>query len=374
MKFAHISDLHLGKRVNGFSMIEDQRHILGEVIKALARNEIEALLIAGDIYDKTQPSAEAVALFDDFLCGVNTLGLKTFIVSGNHDSAQRIAFGANLFLKSDVYVSPVFDGKVMKIPVKDEYGCMNIYLLPYIRPSSVRAAYGVEVYDFEAALREVVLRIDLDKRQRNLIVAHQFITGAKLSDSEEMNVGGMENISAEVFQNFDYVALGHIHGAQDIVKGKIRYCGTPLKYSFSEATHKKSITVIDMRQKGEVPKIEQIPLKPLRDLREIKGTYQTITSNAKDMGKNDYIHVILTDEKEIPDAGRKLMLYYPNIMKLSYDNSRTRRRRIISPCDDKKTEKELFIDFYKSVTNSELNGKQQKYIEKIFNELKGGLE
>lgn len=163
-------------------------------------------------------------------------------------------------------------------------------------------------------------------------------------------------------------------GAQDIVKGKIRYCGTPLKYSFSEATHKKSITVIDMRQKGEIPKIEQIPLNPLRDLREIKGTYQTIISNAKDTGKNDYVHVILTDEREIPDAGRKLMLYYPNIMKLSYDNSRTRRRRIISPCDDKKTEKELFNDFYKSVTNSDLNGKQQKYIERIFDELKGGLE
>lgn len=366
MKFIHISDLHLGKRVYEFLMIEEQRDILEKILKIVKEESADAVLIAGDVYDRQVPSAEAVQLFDWFLTALARSEVYVFVISGNHDSPERLSFGAKLMERQKVYIAPVFAGRVESVTLQDEYGEICIYLLPFLRPAHVRRFYPEkEIADYEDALRVVIDELEIDAKKRNILVAHQLVTGAERSESEELSIGGLDNVSAENFKIFDYTALGHIHKPQTAGAGNIRYCGTPLKYSFSEAGHEKSVTVVDMHQKNETV-IKTVPLIPLRDMREIKGDYEELTDKKswENMKTDDYLHVILTDEDDVPEAIRKLRVIYPNIMKLDYDNKRTRSFQMVELVDkqEEKTPIQLFEEFYRLQNNQDFTDEQRAYV------------
>ena len=366
MRIIHLSDLHLGKRVNGFSMISDQRYILEQILDIIKNEQADAVFIAGDIYDKAVPSLEAVQLFDDFLVNLSKLCLKVFIVSGNHDSPERIAFASRIISESGIYLSPVYDGHIEKITVNDEFGPLNVYLLPFIKPVHVRAHYNEENIDtYTDAVRTALTHTDIDESVRNVIIAHQFVTGASRSDSEEQSVGGLDNVDACVFEAFDYVALGHIHGPQNVGNVTVRYSGTPLKYSFSEEKHEKSVTVVDMYEKGNVS-VRTVPLIPLRDMKTIKGNYMDIMSKQfyEDIKTDDYMRVILTDEEDIPDAAARIRIVYKNLMLMEYDNTRTKNNKHITGNDAGKTASpmELFSNLYKRQNNKEMTDTQKDYL------------
>ena len=317
MKFLHLSDLHIGKRVNEFSMLEDQEYILTKIINIIDDEKPDAVVVAGYVYDKSVPSAEAVQLFDDFLCRLAHRKLQVFVISGNHDSAERMAFGGRLMDISGVHMSPVYNGKVEAISLDDEFGRINFFMLPFVKPANVRRFFeDAEIESYTDAVRVAVENMNVNADERNVIVTHQFVTGAEKCESEEISVGGSDNVDASVFDAFDYVTLGHIHGPQNIGSERVRYCGTPLKYSFSEAKHKKSVTVVEMGEKGSL-EIRTVALVPKRDMREIKGTYAEITlkDNYINTNTDDYMHITLTDEEDIPDAIGKLRVIYPNLMK-----------------------------------------------------------
>lgn len=369
----HLSDLHIGKRLNEFSLLDDQSYILDEILSIAEEQKPDAVAIAGDIYDKSTPSAEAVALFDSFISRLAKLVTPVFVISGNHDSAERIAFGSSLMQTAGVYLSPVYNGESAPLKVKDEFGSVNVYMLPFIRPSDVRRRFpDDDTESFDSAFKAAVSHLNVNENERNIILAHQFITGAAAGGSESVSVGGLDNISAEVFEPFDYAALGHIHHRQNITSEKVRYCGTPLKYSFSEVNDKKTVTIANIGKKGELS-IEEVPLCPIRDLREIKGTYLEITDrNFYDkFNREDYIHVTLTDENDIPEAIGRLRAVYPNIMKLDYDNTRTRENRVVSDLADEvqRSPAELFSEFYRTCNNSELSEEQKYYIDSVIKEI-----
>lgn len=373
MRLMHLSDLHIGKRLNEFPLLDDQSYILDEILRIAEEQKPDAVAIAGDIYDKSTPSAEAVALFDSFISRLAKLVTPVFVISGNHDSAERIAFGSSLMQTAGVYLSPVYNGESAPLKVKDEFGSVNVYMLPFIRPSDVRRRFpDDDTESFDSAFKAAVSHLNVNENERNIILAHQFITGAAAGGSESVSVGGLDNISAEVFEPFDYAALGHIHHRQNITSEKVRYCGTPLKYSFSEVSDKKTVTIANIGKKGELS-IEEIPLCPIRDLREIKGTYLEITDrNFYDkLNREDYIHVTLTDENDIPEAIGRLRAVYPNIMKLDYDNTRTRENRVVSDLADEvqRSPAELFSEFYRTCNNSELSEEQKDYIDSVIKEI-----
>lgn len=400
MKFIHLSDLHLGKRVNGYSMLEDQEYILNEIKAVITAESPDAVLIAGDVYDKPVPPAEAVRLFDDFLVQLSRLGLKVFVISGNHDSPERIAFGSRLMDASGIYLSPVYDGTVTPVSLHDAYGVVDVYMLPFIKPAHVRRFYETEteqIQSYTDAMQTALSHLPLDHTHRNVLITHQFVTGSVRAESEEISVGGSDNIDASVFAPFDYVALGHLHTPQncgqtapttaadssadeqadathdtelstDTQAGapRIRYCGTPLKYSFSEAKDQKSVTVIELYEKGNLH-IHTVPLKPLHDLVELKGTYDTVTARSFYEGtswQEDYTHITLTDEEDIPDAIGKLRAIYHHLMKLDYDNKRTRSSSEITAdlAVEEKTPIQLFSDFYELQNNQPLNEEQATFL------------
>lgn len=414
MKFLHISDLHIGKRINEFSMLEDQKYILDKIITIAEREQAEGVLLAGDIYDKTVPSAEAVQVFDRFLMGLAKRKIKVFAVSGNHDSPERIAFGAELMKGKGVYLSPVYDGRVAKVALEDTYGKLYVHLLPFVKPATVR--HGLEVQQtlqqersngaepslqrersngaepsvppeggsaaepsklpesYNEAVRAVVERMEVDADQRNILVAHQFVTGASRCESEETAVGGLDNVDADLFDAFDYVALGHIHSPQHVGRDTLRYCGTPLKYSFSEAEQEKSVTVVELREKGQV-ELRQIPLTPLRDMRRIRGTYMEVMDRNFYQGTNreDYVQITLTDEEDVPDGLQRLRKVYPNLMRLVYDNARTRQSREVGAAEEleRKSELELFSDFYVLQNNQTMSAKQMELVRQLIQESMG---
>ena len=306
MKLFHLSDLHIGKRVNEFSMIEDQKYILTQILYAADQEKPDGILISGDVYDRTIPTAEAVQVFDAFLTRLSEQKIPAFIISGNHDSAERLAFGSSLMGKSGIYFSKVYDGTVEKIPMQDAYGTVWIYLLPFLRPSTIRHALperAEEVRSAADAVRIALEQTKIDEKERNVLLAHQFVTGAKRCDAEELQVGDVDQIPAELFTSFEYVALGHIHSPQKVGRETVRYCGAPLKYSFSEAGQEKSITVVELKEKGSVD-LRTIPLKPLHDLRKIRGTYLEVTAKSfyENRDCEDYLQVTLTDEEDVPDG------------------------------------------------------------------------
>lgn len=369
MKLIHLSDLHLGKRVNEFSMLEDQQYILTEILQIIDREKPDGVMIAGDVYDKSVPSAEAVALLDDFLVRLAKRDLQVFLISGNHDSPERMAFGGRLMAQSGVHLAPVYDGKVSPITLTDEYGPVNLYLLPFLKPAHVRRCFPErEILTYTDALAAAIEAMGVDPAQRNVLVTHQFVTGAARCDSEEISVGGTENVDVSVFGPFDYVALGHIHGPQQVGRETVRYCGTPLKYSFSEAKHQKSVTVVELGEKGAVS-VRTVPLTPMRDLAELRGTYEELTFRGFYDGTSyprDYVHITLTDEEDIPDAVSKLRIIYPNLMKLDYDNKRTRAGIILEGAEDQQhSPLELLEEFYEKQNGQPMGEEQRAFAKSL---------
>lgn len=336
MKFIHLSDLHLGKRVNEYSMLEDQEYILKKNINIVDAEKPDGVIIAGDVYDKSVPAAEAVQLFDNFLVQLAKRKLEVFVISGNHDSPERIAFGSRIMDASGIHMSPVYNGKIVPFSMQDEYGTVDVYMLPFIKPAHVRRFCDDEITTYTDAINSVISKLSINHGNRNILVTHQFVTGSLRSESEEISVGGSDNVDAYVFDPFDYVALGHIHSPQNCGAEHIRYCGTPLKYSFSEAKDRKSVTVIELAEKGKVS-YKTIDLVPQHDLVELKGTYDELTFRSFYEGTTwpeDYTHITLTDEEDIPDAIGKLRTVYHRLMKLDYDNRRTRSSVEISGATD----------------------------------------
>lgn len=368
MKIVHLSDLHLGKRVNEFSMLDDQTYILTKIINVIDAEKPEAVIIAGDVYDKSVPGAEAVQLFDDFLVRLSKRGLHVFVISGNHDSPERIAFGGRLMAASGIHMSPVYSGSVQPVTLTDEYGAVNFYMLPFVKPANVKRFFpDSEITGYTAAVKTAVENMKIDAGSRNVLITHQFVTGALRSDSEEVSVGGSDNVDSSAFADFDYVALGHIHRPQS-VKPNIRYCGTPLKYSFSESSDEKSVTVAELGKKGGLT-VKCVPLTPRREMVEIRGSYGDITLKSfyeNTTYPSDYVHITLTDEDDIPDAIGKLRAVYKNLMKLDYDNKRTRSGAETGCAAVEKSPLELFSDFYELQNNRPMTDGQAAYIRTVF--------
>ena len=369
MKLMHLADLHIGKRVNEISMLEDQEYILLQILQIIDEEKADAVLIAGDVYDKSVPSAEAVTLFDDFLCRLAKRKIPTLIISGNHDSPERLAFGNRLLELGGIHISPVYDGKVQSVTLTDEYGEVLFWLLPFIKPAHVKRFYPEEgIESYTDACRVAVEKMGIDPSARNVLLTHQFVTGSSTCDSEEISVGGTDNVDAVVFSGFDYVALGHIHGPQNIGSERIRYCGTPLKYSFSEAKHQKSITVVELGEKGSFD-LRTIPLTPLHDLREIRGSYDQVTAKSfyENTAVDDYLHITLTDEEDVPEAMARLRVIYPNLMKLTYDNARTRSNAVIDGAVDvrKKSPLQLFGELYEQQNNQPMSEVQNDFMREL---------
>lgn len=394
MKFLHLADLHIGKRVCEHSLIEDQKYILGEILKIVEAENPDAVLIAGDVYDKSVPSAEAVDVLDDFLVNLSATGTKTFVLSGNHDSAERIAFGGRLMAGRNVFMSPVYSGRFEPVTLKDEFGEVDVWMLPFVRPANIKACLGngeeaeaerEKITDYTSAIQMAVSKMQRTVGRRNVLLAHQFVTGAQVDEngSEEF-VGGLDNVDSYAFDGFDYVALGHIHRSQNVAKnesgvGRVRYCGTPLKYSLSEANHVKSVTVVELGNaaseigKSAELKIREIPLRPLRDVRKIEGEFtELVSSNFRDAqvgeGKSleDYIYVVLNDENDVADAAAKLRAYYPNLMTLTYNNSRTRS---VANLDfenvDRKSPSEVFGEFFKEMNNRPMDEEESDFVRDL---------
>lgn len=373
MKIMHLSDLHIGKKVNEYSMLQDQVYILKEILHIIDDEKVETVIIAGDVYDRSLPPNEALELFDEFLYQLSGRNVNVFVISGNHDSPERISYGGRMMTENKIFLSPVYDGNVKPISLNDDYGEVNFYLLPFVRPADIRRYFPDEnIENYTDAVKVAIDNMNVDFNERNILVTHQFVTGAELSESEDIIVGGTDNVSGEVFDGFDYVALGHIHREQTVGKDNIRYCGTPLKYSFSEAKNIKSVTILDFNDKGNI-EYSKIPLTPLRDMREIRGTYYELTlkSNYESTNTEDYLHITLTDEEDIPDAIGKLRSIYPNIMKLDYDNLRTRGSGTVDAIEniESKSPFELFADLFKQQNNQDMSEEQEEIMRNLIDKI-----
>ena len=370
MKFIHISDLHLGRRLYEYSLIEDQQHILHQVVAATKEHKTDGVLIAGDIYDKSIPSTEAMELFDVFLQELRKCGQKIFIISGNHDSAERVSFGADFLKNSGIYISKAYDGKSTPVTLEDEHGQVNIYLIPFVKPAIVKRYHDEDnITDYNSALEAVVAHMDVDKSKRNICMVHQFITGAIRSESEEALLGGLDNVDYQVFDDFDYVALGHIHKPQAMGRKYVRYSGSPLKYSIDEANQRKTMTLVEFGEKGHT-EISEIPFKPLHDVRRLEGTFLELTNRANyiDTAVDGYVSVTLKDEEDVPDAFRRLRVIYPNILKLDYNNKRSAKRQSVSSVSKikEKTCLEYVMELYQLQNNVDISDEQLKIVTKYW--------
>lgn len=374
MKFLHLADLHLGKRVNGFSMLEDQAHILRQILAILDDEQPDGVLIAGDVYDKSVPSVEAVELLDGFLTELRTRGVPVLLISGNHDSPERLAFGGRVMDSCGIHISPVYDGALAPVTLQDAFGPVHVWLLPFVKPAHVRRWFpDADIESYTDAVAEAVAHMDIDTAARNVLVTHQFVTGGTRSGSEELSVGGTDNVDSGVFAPFDYVALGHLHGAQHIGRETIRYAGSPLKYSFSEARQHKSVTVVTLGEKGDV-QVRTAALTPLRELREIRGSYDELTARSfyeHTTYRSDYLHLILTDEQDVFDAMSRLRTIYPYLMTLDYDNARTRAAGGMSvPAEtERRTPLELFEALYQRQNHQPMSEVQRAYIAQLMEQI-----
>ena len=374
MKFLHLADLHLGKRVNGFSMLEDQAHILRQILAILDNEQPDGVLIAGDVYDKSVPSVEAVELLDGFLTELRTRGVPVLLISGNHDSPERLAFGGRVMDSCGIHISPVYDGALAPVTLHDTFGPVHVWLLPFVKPAHVRRWFpDADIESYTDAVAEAVAHMDIDTAARNVLVTHQFVTGGTRSGSEGLSVGGRDNVDSGVFAPFDYVALGHLHGAQHIGRETIRYAGSPLKYSFSEARQHKSVTVVTLGEKGDV-QVRTVALTPLRELREIRGSYDELTARSfyeHTTYRSDYLHLILTDEQDVFDAMSRLRTIYPYLMTLDYDNARTRAAGGMSvPAEtERRTPLELFEALYQRQNHRPMSEVQRAYIAQLMEQI-----
>lgn len=405
MKFLHTSDLHIGKRVNGFSMLPDQKYILDQILAVTEQEKPEAVLIAGDIYDKAQPSAEAVRLLDEFLTQLAAKAPAVFIISGNHDSPERVDFGSRLMRERGLYIAGLFEGRMQRVQLEDAYGVVNIWMLPYVKPAVVSPWLEEPANSYDDAVRRVIGGTAMDVSERNVLAAHQFVTAMGVeperSESEAIFIGGLDNVDVSAFDNFDYVALGHLHGPQRVGRDTVRYAGSPLKYSFSEVRQKKSVTIVELEDKGTV-KQRQIPLNPLRDMRCVKGPIDELIAAEADRAAaveetqirwnfsaaseetessiaewEDYVSVTLTDKEEPYDAIGRLRAVYPNMMCLDFDRGeRMDEQGSLDGTDGaenirEKDPAELFSSFYLSQNGDEMNVEQDELMRVI---LRGAAE
>ncbi|MBR3331404.1 MAG: exonuclease SbcCD subunit D [Mogibacterium sp.] len=366
MKFIHLSDLHLGKTLGEYSLIKDQEYILGQVLELVKENGVNAVLIAGDVYDRSMPSEAAVNLLDGFISELAANEIKTFIISGNHDSEDRLEYGSRLFSSRGIHIASVFNGGLVKVSAEDEYGTINIYMLPFVKASQVRHYYpdsSIETY--EDAVRTVISKADIDWSARNILIAHQFVTGnsaPQIAGSEGasvQNVGLVEQISSEIFRDFDYVALGHLHSPQSVGYDYIRYAGSVLKYSLNEAVSSKSVPLIDIEEKGSVD-VELLPLSPLRDLRHITGRLDQLLKAENIVDPEDYMYVTLTDEEMINDVMGIVQQYYPNTIKIDYQNSHTKEIENfdIGEIVSDRSFEEIISDFYLKMYGVEISDEE----------------
>ena len=350
MKFLHLSDLHLGKRMNDVSLIDDQKYVLAQAVQTAKDEQVDAVIIAGDVYQKASPPAEAMSLFNDFLTALAELQIKVFVISGNHDSALRVSYLSALVRHAGIYISEEFDGRLQQHTVTDRYGTVTVHLLPFIKPIFVKKLFPEEqIETCQDAVAAILRHSPVDTSQRNILVCHQFVTGAETSDSEEHTVGTLDNIDSSLFSDFDYVALGHIHKPQKISRDTLRYCGSPLKYSFSEATHEKSLCIVDMQEKGNIT-LTCKPLQFLHEVRHVRGTLREILDMPY---SEDYVHVTLLDELVSPDARITVATVFPNMMTFAVENSKTSTSEEIIGAEtvENKDMLELFRDFYKLRNN-----------------------
>lgn len=373
----HLSDLHLGKSILEQSLIDDQKYILDRIVDIIVDRDVRVVLIAGDVYDKGIPSVEAVRLFSGFLGKLYKIQVQVFVISGNHDSKDRLSFGNELFAYNGVYIEGIFNGNLRSVEVEDEYGKVLIYMLPFVKPADVRRYYpDEEISSYQEAIATIIGNTKIDKNKRNIIMVHQFVTAngveVERSDSETLSLGGVDDVDVSNFSDFDYVAMGHIHRGQKLIKDTVRYAGSPLKYSFSEVNHKKSVPIIELKEKGNVS-IELVDLVPIRDMRVIKGKLENLLDKdvVSVVNVDDYISAIITDEDYVMDAMGKLRNIYKNILRLEYHNKRTAvvADRILS-CDDtdKKSEIELFSEFYKKQNNIDLDDDRLEIVKKVIKE------
>ncbi len=354
-------------------MLEDQKYILEQILELVRREAPDGVLIAGDVYDRPVPPAEAVTLLDDFLVRLSGLGTPVFLISGNHDSPERLSFAGRLMEERKIYLAPVYDGTVRPVTLTDRWGAVDVFLLPFLKPAHLRRCFPDEpIESYTDALACAIRHMDLDPARRNVLVTHQFVTGAARCDSEELSVGGSDNVDAAVFAPFDYVALGHLHGPQNVDGDRVRYCGTPLKYSFSEVRHQKSVTVVELGEKGE-RRVRTLPLTPRRDLLELRGSYQEVTGRSfyQDLDREAYVRVILADEEDVPDAVGRLRVIYPNLMRLDYDNRRTRSasREVEAVTTARKSPLELFEELYEQQNGGPMSREQRAYLAALMEDV-----
>lgn len=377
MKLLHLGDLHIGKSVCDFHMIEDQKYILGQVLDLIEKHGIDAVLIAGDVYDKSIPGEEAVRLLDWFLCRLAERNTETFLISGNHDSDERLHFGSSLFEANKIHISAKYDGTVYKRVLQDEFGKVNIYLLPFVKASQVRYFYPEEdITSYEDAVKAALAHGDIDPSERNVLVAHQFVAGKseepRLGGSEgaaTINVGAIEKIGVDCFDDFDYVALGHIHSPQKIGRDTVRYSGSPLKYSLSEADNTKSVPVVTLEEKGQVS-VDLIKLKPLRDMRHLKGRMDQLLNPKNIAAPEDYIYVTLTDDDPVDNVMGIFQQYYPNTMKILYDNAHTRevQQVDITNITQQKSYPQLISDFYRMMYGCDISDEELQMMKEAAKE------
>ena len=376
MKVLHVSDLHIGKRVNGMSMLDDQRYILQQILDIAEKCQVSVLLIAGDVYDKASPSAEAVTVFDAFLTDAVAAGLRVLAIPGNHDSAERIAYAQGLLEKQGVCLPPVYAGEVERVELEDEHGPVEFWLLPFLKPGDVRRFFPDEEIgdDYSAALRAVLGACAIDQGKRNVVLSHQLVTAygtAPDRADDEIKLGGMDNVDVSVYDAFDYVALGHVHRPQRVGRDTVRYSGSPLKYSFSDARYGKSVALVELREKksgdevGECVSFELIPLVPLHDVREIRGTLADVLA----MGaESDYLHITLSDEHPQLDAMAKIHEVFPNAMMLDYNNVTVlidRPQTQLTADPDSMDTLDLFSAFYESQVGNSLDDEQRAFARKL---------
>ena len=373
MKFIHLSDLHLGKKLGEFDLIEDQKYITDRIFDIIDSEKPDAVIIAGDIYDRGFPPLDAINLFDDIIVRLAGKRIESFIISGNHDSAERNAFANRLIDLSGIHLSSVYNGNVKPLTLKDSHGEVNFWMLPFIKPATVRNFFpDEEIASYTDAVKVAVKNMNADFSSRNILIAHQFVTGSERCDSEDVSVGGSDNVDAAAFEGFDYVALGHLHGAQSAVRETIRYCGTPLKYSLSEINHEKSVTVVEIGEKDDV-RIRTVPLAPMRDIVEITGSYNEIISQefSSKLKKDDFYKFILTDEENIVNVMNRVRTVYPNVIKIDYTHAQTVRAAEFSSDQNVGNLSMLdnFKNFYRSVKGEELSERQTAYLTALIEKI-----
>ena len=369
MKFLHLADLHIGKRVHGFSMLEDQAHILRQICSMAEENQVDAVLIAGDLYDKTIPVCEAVGLFDSFLTSLHHSGITVLAISGNHDSPERLDFGGRLLEESGVWISGAFHMPLTRVTLSDDVGPVRFTFLPYLKPAVAAASFDLPERTSQCAVETVLAAAEIDPAERNVLIAHQFVTAGgsmpERSESEIIPVGGLDTVDTSVFDAFDYVALGHIHRPQRIGRETVRYAGSPLKYSFSEARYPKSVPLVTLGEKGNVD-ILLLPLTPLHEVREIRGTFAEVLSDEmiRSGDPNDYLHITLTDDDELIDVFSRLQHCYPNLMKLDFDNRRTQAADLTYQTEQvrRKPVPEQFAEFFEQMNGKPMTDQQRNLL------------